>query len=95
MKKIILVSTAVVFSSMLFVQAGSAQLINWERRNKQKQENAASASTQAGVQRAQQQVQKQVMKQLDPQVVSRVERIYDVNGDGKLQANELKDFSRT
>lgn len=84
-------STAMFFLIFTFVavQVVSAQMINYNRRNKKL--NAASGNSYQKP-KASSKAAAQSSGEAGPAVTNRVERLYDLNRDGFLQKAELSDF---
>jgi len=87
---------------MVFATDSYAQLINHNRRAKRLKTNKVSVTineTQLAMisKKAMPEITNNIHEEikqnaLDVQVTNRIEKLYDLDGDGKLQESEIKDF---
>lgn len=92
-RSLMIITTALIFY-FVSAQSAQAQMINYNRRNKNQLDSSKKFSAPKTIQytNTRKDLAKQASAQTDPAVTNRVERLYDLNRDGFLQKDELKDF---
>ncbi|MGE0269215.1 MAG: EF-hand domain-containing protein [Candidatus Omnitrophota bacterium] len=94
MRRLLMIITTVLIFYFVSIQSAQAQMINYNRRNKSQLDSSKKFSKPKAIQytSTRKDLAKQAQAKADPAVTNRVERLYDLNRDGFLQKDELKDF---